>query len=146
MAEVDEPFHQNEEAAKRFKHGQKRKQPSTASTTMISNPLPTPSPTQLPAQPYITTTTTTTSSIPSSPINNTNYTPSSSNGQHSSAKPRATPSGMVYQQPKSIEHHTLPSQPLNLDSSSLRLYRSNSVTSNSTLGDRSDRNGSISSE
>ncbi|KAF8955538.1 hypothetical protein BGZ46_002610 [Entomortierella lignicola] len=144
MAQVDEPFNQNDENAKRFKGGIKRKQPGTNNGSLISpSPLSTPSPTQLPAQPYINT------QSPSSPVqpNSINYTPGQqSNGQYNNTNnntnntnTRSRTNGMVYQQPKSIQHH-----PLQLDSSTLHLYRSNSVTStNSTLD---GRNGSFSSE
>ncbi|KAG9321798.1 hypothetical protein KVV02_006544 [Mortierella alpina] len=151
MAELDEPFHQNDEAAKRFKGGkggQKRKQPGTPTAAGLghitsSSPSTSPSPTLLSTQHPRT------SQAHASPLQ----------GQPGSAKARGSNTGPVYQQPKSLQHHPLPSHPLQLDpaafgntasnspksssSSSFQLHRSNSISSSSTGG---DRHGSFSVE
>ncbi|KAF9920367.1 hypothetical protein FBU30_009831 [Linnemannia zychae] len=139
MADIEDSFPQNEENAKRFKSGQKRKQPGTviASPTILttsigapSHRLPSSSPTTSPTR----TLASPKSSTPSSNIINGTKNRSNSNG------------GMIYQQPKSLQHHPLPSQPLKLDpsvltdkysSESFQHYRSNSTTSIATsLGRR----------
>ncbi|KAF9559186.1 lactose regulatory protein lac9 and GAL4-like protein [Mortierella alpina] len=151
MAELDEPFHQNDEAAKRFKGGkggQKRKQPGTP-TAAGAGPITSSSSSTSPSPTLFSTQHPRTTQAHASPLQ----------AQPGSAKARGSNTGPVYQQPKSLQHHPLPSHPLQLDpaafgntasnniknssSSSFQLHRSNSISSSSTGG---DRHGSFSVE
>ncbi|KAG0211147.1 hypothetical protein BGX28_008457 [Mortierella sp. GBA30] len=148
MAESDESFPQNDEAAKRFKgakNGQKRKQPGISSTTATAN-----APTA-----HIKSSSSSTASSPTlfsiqHAFQQTTPSPAQS---APSSKSRGNTGGLVYQQPKSLQHHPLPSHPLQLDhtafggksnsnnnsntssSNSFQLHRSNSISSNSTSCD-----------
>ncbi|KAF9125865.1 hypothetical protein BGW39_007105, partial [Mortierella sp. 14UC] len=104
----DEPFPQNQEGAKRFKGGQKRKQPgstafSAASTIVAVPPFVASAAAQ---QPHI--------SLLNSTSNQINTSNSNTNGTIS----RST-AGPVYKQPISIQHQQLPTQFLQLDQSML---------------------------
>ncbi|KAG0053576.1 hypothetical protein BGZ83_000860 [Gryganskiella cystojenkinii] len=96
MASVkDESFPQNTDPAKRLKAGQKRKQPDTTipSANNSSNPL---------------LVSAVSSVSPTSPPT------------FSKSKPGS--GAFVYQQPKSLQHHQLPSQPIQFDSTALRTF------------------------
>ncbi|KAG0304654.1 hypothetical protein BGZ98_005226, partial [Dissophora globulifera] len=145
MAELDEPFSQNDEAAKRFKGGQKRKQPNPGLSNGSANAL---SPTQAPTQAHNTQT---------SPSAVTSSTSASVGSNTSRGRSNV---GMVYQQPKSLQHHPLPSQPLQLDpsmltnisnpttvSNSFTHYRASSTSSTTTNGTiNGERDGPFSAE
>ncbi|KAG0250691.1 hypothetical protein BG011_008156, partial [Mortierella polycephala] len=170
MAEVDELFLQNDEAAKRFKSGQKRKQPGTVAAAP-GTPISSASPSH-----YLFTSASSTSPSPT-PLpksihnNNNNQTLTSTVNAYPSPKQPAPSSkgrgtgGLVYQQPKSLQHHPLPSQPLQLhqsvfggtngalsnsnsNSTSFQLHqKSDSVSSTTTINStHADRNGSFSVE
>ncbi|KAF9304146.1 hypothetical protein BGZ91_008970, partial [Linnemannia elongata] len=142
MAEVEDSFPQNEENAKRFKSGQKRKQPGTASTvTTISTVTTTTSSTGAPSHRLPSASPTSPTRIlasPTSPKLHSHTNGLTKNRSNSNSK---ISGGMVYQQPKSLQHHPLPSQPLKLDpsvltdkysSESFQHYRSNSTSSIAT--------------
>ncbi|KAF9908818.1 hypothetical protein BX616_011372, partial [Lobosporangium transversale] len=124
MADVDE-FPQNDEAAKRFKSGPKRKQPGTvilppASSSSGSSSFSYSLSTQ---QPILTHNTPASSAIET--LSSTSWGASTTDHPNISGT-----SSMVYQQPRSIQHHTLPAQPLQLDSSSFQhLSNGNSIGS-----------------
>ncbi|KAG0028358.1 hypothetical protein BGZ81_004809 [Podila clonocystis] len=128
MQDTEEPFPQNQEAAKRFKGGQKRKQPGPSSSTattpssVVSSPpsqslsppanfasVSSPPPSSISSSTAITAnTTTTTTTTTASATATTNTTATS---------PVNRSRSLVYQQPVSLQHQQLPSQFLSLDHS-----------------------------
>ncbi|KAG0361243.1 hypothetical protein BGX24_005380, partial [Mortierella sp. AD032] len=103
----DEPFSQNQEGAKRFKGGQKRKQPgstafSAASTIVAVPPFVASAAAQ---QPHI------------SLLNSSNQI--NSNNNNTNGAINRNTAGPVYKQPISIQHQQLPAQFLQLDQSML---------------------------
>ncbi|KAF9538602.1 hypothetical protein EC957_006408 [Mortierella hygrophila] len=141
MAEVEDLFSQNEENAKRFKSGQKRKQPGSVTTATTISTTTTTSSTGAPSHRLPSASPTSPTRIlasPTSPKSNSHTNGLTKNRSNSNSKING---GMVYQQPKSLQHHPLPSQPLKFDpsvltdkysSESFQHYRSNSTTSIAT--------------
>ncbi|KAF9148270.1 hypothetical protein BG015_010002 [Linnemannia schmuckeri] len=141
MAEIEDSFPQNEENAKRFKSGQKRKQPGTVTTAPVISTTTTTSSTGAPSHRLPSASPTSPSRIlasPTSPKAHSHTNGLTKNRSNSNSKSNG---GMVYQQPKSLQHHPLPSQPLKLDpsvlidkysSESFQHYRSNSTSSIAT--------------
>ncbi|KAG0282488.1 hypothetical protein BGZ96_000431, partial [Linnemannia gamsii] len=140
MADIDDSFPQNEENAKRFKSGQKRKQPGTVSATTTISTAITTSSTGAPSRRLPSASPTSPTRILASPTSPKSY--SHINGSITKSRSNSNSSGgMVYQQPKSLQHHPLPSQPLKFDPSvltnkysneSFQHYRSNSTSSIAT--------------
>ncbi|KAK3840286.1 MAG: hypothetical protein JOS17DRAFT_14202 [Linnemannia elongata] len=100
----DEPFPQNQEGAKRFKGGQKRKQPGSTAFSAASTVVAVP-PFAGSQQPHISLLNS------SNQINNNSSTNASVNGRNTV--------GPVYKQPISIQHQQLPAQFIHLDQSML---------------------------
>jgi len=99
----EEPFHQNQEAAKRFKPAQKRKQPGTTAFSAASTVVVPPRPLSL----------STSTSASSSPYSSSSSLLSSNTLNNNTAVSTSTGSpGFVYQQPTSLQHQRLPSQTL----------------------------------
>jgi hypothetical protein len=117
----DEPFPQNQEGAKRFKGGQKRKQPGSTAFSAASTVVAVP-PFVAAPQPHISLLTT------NNQINN-----SLNNGstQLNGSITRNT-AGPIYKQPISIQHQQLPAQLLHLDQS--MLGGNNGASSNTYAG------------
>ncbi|OAQ28307.1 hypothetical protein K457DRAFT_1413338 [Linnemannia elongata AG-77] len=113
----DEPFPQNQEGAKRFKGGQKRKQPGSTAFSAASTVVAVP-PFAGSQQPHISLLST------NNQINNNSSTNAGANGRNTA--------GPVYQQPISIQHQQLPAQFLQLDQS--MLGGNNGATSNTFAG------------
>ncbi|KAI7821050.1 hypothetical protein BC939DRAFT_211697 [Gamsiella multidivaricata] len=109
----EEPFPQNQEAAKRFKGGQKRKQPGTAAAFSVAASSMSPPPTQL-HMPYYTQAA---SASGNAGFNTHAITDSDINTQGNGVMTgnRNTSSGLVYQQPISLQHQQLPTQYLPLN-------------------------------
>ncbi|KAF9081567.1 hypothetical protein BGX23_000734 [Mortierella sp. AD031] len=137
MAELDDSFLQNEGNAKRFKGSLKRKQPgtvTTATTTFASVPSTGAASSHRPPSASPTSPTRILASATSPKLSSYNNNSQTKNRSNSNG-------GMVYQQPKSLQHHALPAQPIQFDPSvltdkyshqSFQHYRSNSTSSIAT--------------
>ncbi|KAF8951543.1 hypothetical protein BGZ52_011137 [Haplosporangium bisporale] len=106
MQDTEEPFPQNQEAAKRFKGAQKRKQPGSTSSAPPSTTHPSLSP-----PPQIHSPQANFASAPSPPPSSISSVSSTTNTTPNKAR------SLVYQQPVSLQHQQLPSQFLSLDHS-----------------------------
>ncbi|KAG0341039.1 hypothetical protein BG000_010388 [Podila horticola] len=117
MQDTEEPFPQNQEAAKRFKGGQKRKQPGPPSSTATPSSLVSSPPSQIQSPPasFASVSSPPPSSISSSATTTTAATTTTTNATATSPANRSR--GLVYQQPVSLQHQQLPSQFLSLDHS-----------------------------
>lgn len=115
MQDSEEPFPQNQEAAKRFKGGQKRKQPGPSSSTNTPSSLASSPPSQVQSPPahFASVSSPPLSSISSSATTTTTATTTNTTATSPANRNR----GLVYQQPVSLQHQHLPSQFLSLDHS-----------------------------